>query len=57
MIFVSGDDDDAQSAVTGLFAAAGFFAIDLGGVRSGGQLQQVGGPLSGVNLIRLSERS
>jgi hypothetical protein len=57
VIFVSGDDDDAKSEVTGLFEAAGFFAIDLGGLRSGGQLQQVGGPLSGVNLIRLSERS
>jgi 8-hydroxy-5-deazaflavin:NADPH oxidoreductase len=54
VIFVSGDDDDAKSEVTGIFEAAGFFVIDLGGLRSGGQLQQVGGPLSGVNLIRLS---
>jgi 8-hydroxy-5-deazaflavin:NADPH oxidoreductase len=54
VIFVSGDDDDAKSEVTGIFEAAGFFVIDLGGLRSGGQLQQVGGPLSGVNLIRIS---
>jgi 8-hydroxy-5-deazaflavin:NADPH oxidoreductase len=54
VIFVSSDDDDAKSEVTGIFEAAGFFVIDLGGLRSGGQLQQVGGPLSGVNLIRLS---
>jgi 8-hydroxy-5-deazaflavin:NADPH oxidoreductase len=57
VIFVSGDDDDAKSEVTGIFEAAGFFVIDLGGLRSGGELQQVGGPLSGVNLIRLSEGS
>jgi len=57
VIFVSGDDDDAKSEVTRIFEAAGFFVIDLGGLRSGGELQQVGGPLSGVNLIRLSETS
>ena len=50
-----GDDDDAKSEVTRIFEAAGFFVIDLGGLRSGGELQQVGGPLSGVNLIRLAE--
>jgi len=54
VIFVSGDDDDAKSEVTGIFEAAGFFVIDLGGLHSGGELQQIGGPLSGVNLIRLS---
>jgi 8-hydroxy-5-deazaflavin:NADPH oxidoreductase len=57
VIFVSSDDGDAKSEVTGLFEAAGFFVIDLGGLRSGGELQQVGGPLSWVNLIRLSEGS
>ena len=57
MIFVSGDDDDAKSEVTRIFDAAGFFVIDLGGLRSGGGLQQIGGPLAGVNLIRLSETS
>lgn len=55
VIFVSGDDDDAKSEVSRIFEAAGFFVVDLGGLRSGGELQQVGGPLSGVNLIRLSE--
>ena len=57
VIFVSGDDDDAKSEVTRIFDAAGFFVIDLGGLRSEGGLQQIGGPLSGVNLIRLSETS
>jgi predicted dinucleotide-binding enzyme len=57
VIFISGDDDDAKSEVTRIFEPAGFFVIDLGGLRSGGKLQQVGGPLSGVNLIRISETS
>jgi 8-hydroxy-5-deazaflavin:NADPH oxidoreductase len=57
VVFVSGDDGDAKSDVSAIFEAAGFFVIDLGGLSSGGELQQVGGPLSGVNLIRLSDSS
>ena len=53
VIFLSGDDGDAKSAVTALFEKAGFAAIDLGGLVTGGAMQQLGGPLSGVNLIRL----
>lgn len=53
VLFLSGDDADAKSAVTGLFADAGFFVVDLGGLREGGRMQQFGGPLAGVNLIRL----
>jgi predicted dinucleotide-binding enzyme len=53
VIFLSGDDGDAKSEVAALFKAAGFFAIDLGGLSSGGAMQQVGGPLAGVDLIRL----
>ena len=32
---------------------AGFSTIDLGGLSGGGKLQQVRGPLAGVNLVRL----
>jgi len=39
--------------VIALFEDAGFAAIDLGGLASGGVMQQLGGPLAGVNLIRL----
>jgi 8-hydroxy-5-deazaflavin:NADPH oxidoreductase len=53
VLFVSGDDVDAKSEVIALFEDAGFSAIDLGGLRAGGQMQQVRGPLAGVNLIRL----
>jgi len=53
VIFVSGDDAKAKSTVSALFEDAGFFVIDLGGLREGGQVQQFGGPLAGNDLIRL----
>jgi 8-hydroxy-5-deazaflavin:NADPH oxidoreductase len=53
-MFLSGDNADAKSEVGELFATAGFFVIDLGGPRKGGQMQQFGAPLAGHNLIRLA---
>jgi 8-hydroxy-5-deazaflavin:NADPH oxidoreductase len=53
VMFVSGDDADANSAVRALFEDAGYFVVDLGGLREGGRMQQLGGPLAGQNLIRL----
>jgi predicted dinucleotide-binding enzyme len=53
VIFLSGDDAEAKSEVVALFEDAGFFVVDLGGLREGGQMQQVGAPLAGHNLIRL----
>jgi 8-hydroxy-5-deazaflavin:NADPH oxidoreductase len=53
VIFVSGDDADAKSEVVQLFQDAGFFTVDLGDLVAGGRMQQIGGPLSGLNLIRL----
>jgi 8-hydroxy-5-deazaflavin:NADPH oxidoreductase len=53
VIFLSGDDAEAKSEVSALFDDAGFVAIDLGGLVSGGAMQQLGGPLAGVNLIKL----
>jgi 8-hydroxy-5-deazaflavin:NADPH oxidoreductase len=54
VIFLSGDDGDAKSEVGALFEQAHFYVVDLGGLREGGRMQQVGGPLAGHNLIRLS---
>ena len=53
VIFVSGDDADAKSAVASLFEDAGFAAIDLGDLATGGAMQQIHHPLAGVNLIQL----
>jgi 8-hydroxy-5-deazaflavin:NADPH oxidoreductase len=39
--------------VIALFEDAGFVAVDLGGLVTGGVMQQIGGPLTGVNVIRL----
>jgi 8-hydroxy-5-deazaflavin:NADPH oxidoreductase len=53
VIFVSGDDADAKADVVALFEQAGFAAIDLGDLATGGAMQQIHHPLAGLNLIRL----
>jgi len=53
VMFVSGDDAEAKSAVGELFDAAGFYPIDIGDLVSGGGMQQGGGPLAGHNLVRM----
>ena len=53
VIFVSGDETEAKSAVTSLFEDAGFAAIDLGDLATGGAMQQIHHPLAGLNLVRL----
>jgi 8-hydroxy-5-deazaflavin:NADPH oxidoreductase len=53
VIFVSGDDADANAEVAALFRDAGFAPIDLGDLATGGAMQQVHHPLAGVNLIQL----
>jgi predicted dinucleotide-binding enzyme len=55
VLFLSGDDLDAKAEVSALFQDAGFFTIDLGELVTGGQMQQIGAPLSGANLIRLPD--
>ena len=53
VIFISGDEADAKAEVVALFQDAGFAAIDLGDLATGGEMQQIHHPLAGVNLIRL----
>jgi predicted dinucleotide-binding enzyme len=55
VLFLSGDDADAKAEVARLFEDAGFAAVDLGYLDTGGTLQQIGGPLAGLNLIQLAE--
>ncbi|HEX4436490.1 MAG TPA: NAD(P)-binding domain-containing protein [Solirubrobacteraceae bacterium] len=53
LIFISGDDAEAKDVVAALFRDAGFFVTDLGGLKDGGKLQEFGGPLPSLNLIRM----
>ena len=53
VIFISGDDADAKTDVVAVFQDAGFAAIDLGDLATGGAMQQIHHPLAGINLIRL----
>ena len=53
VLFISGDDADAKAAVASLFDDAGFAAIDLGSLATGGALQEIHHPLAGLNLIRI----
>ena len=52
VIFFSGDEADAKADVAALFEDAGFAAIDLGDLATGGAMQQIHHPLAGVNLVR-----
>ena len=51
VIFVSGDDPEAKEFIQGLLKSFGFEPIDLGGLVTGGRLQQAGGPLAGHDLV------
>jgi len=54
VLFMSGDDAAAKADVSGILEKVGFATIDLGGLASGGRLQQFpGGPLPTLNLIKL----
>jgi len=50
VLFVSGDDRDAKAVVAELIDSTGLMAIDLGSLAVGGAMQQLGGPLSAVEL-------
>lgn len=56
VVFISADDDDAKKQVGTLLAGFGYSVIDLGNLRDGGLIQQVGGPLAGRNLLEEGER-
>ena len=51
VIFVSGDDGESKRVVKDLIESFGFAAIDLGGLVTGGRIQQAGGPLAGLDLV------
>jgi 8-hydroxy-5-deazaflavin:NADPH oxidoreductase len=53
VLFLSGDDVAAKKEFGAILEQRGFALIDLGGLREGGRIQQVGGPLPGLNLLKL----
>ncbi|MFE5191034.1 NADPH-dependent F420 reductase [Streptomyces sp. NPDC056628] len=52
VLFLAGDDADAKNTVIGLTSAFGFAPVDLGSLREGGRLIQLGGPLSGLHVLK-----
>jgi hypothetical protein len=50
VLFTSGDDIEAKKRVIELINSTGLVAIDLGSLRAGGALHEVGAPLSGIEL-------
>lgn len=50
VVFTSGDDAEAKRVVIDLLSGAGFAPVDLGSLREGGALHEVGAPLSGLDL-------
>jgi predicted dinucleotide-binding enzyme len=53
VLFISGNDAEANTEVAGLAAKFGFAPITLGRLSEGGLLQQFGGPLTMQNLVKL----
>jgi predicted dinucleotide-binding enzyme len=51
VVFYAGDDADAKAAVAALLDQFGFAALDLGGLREGGRLMQLDGPLSARHFL------
>jgi 8-hydroxy-5-deazaflavin:NADPH oxidoreductase len=53
VLFISGNDAEANLLVAGLAEKLGFAPITLGKLAEGGLLQQYGGPLMAQNLIKV----
>jgi len=52
--FISGNDPEANKIVNEIITALGFAVIELGDLNQAGPLTDVGGPLSGLNLVSFS---
>ena len=51
VIFVSGDHEEPKAFVKDLIKKFGLVVVDLGGLVTGGRMQQAGGPLAGLDLF------
>lgn len=53
VVFYAGDDAEAKTLIAGLLDEFGFAAVDVGDLRPGGQLMQIGGgPLSALHVLK-----
>lgn len=52
VLFLAGDDADAKNTVKDLASEFGFAPVDLGTLREGGRLIQLGGPLSALHALK-----
>jgi 8-hydroxy-5-deazaflavin:NADPH oxidoreductase len=52
VLFFAGDDDAANAAFAEFGEALGFAPVLLGGLREGGRLIQLGGPLSALHVVK-----
>lgn len=53
VLFISGDDKEANASVSEIISKIGFAPIDLGPLAAGGKLQQFNWPLNNQNFIKL----
>ncbi|AUD01010.1 NADPH-dependent F420 reductase [Spirosoma pollinicola] len=53
VLFLSGNDPEANAEVGSLIEEFGFAAVNLGSLSVGGQLQQAKGPLASLNIIKV----
>jgi predicted dinucleotide-binding enzyme len=53
VVFVSGDDLDAKKSVSLLLSALRFAVVDMGSLHDGGLMQQAGGALAGLDLVKM----
>ncbi|WP_333754413.1 NADPH-dependent F420 reductase [Streptomyces sp. IBSBF 3352] len=51
-LFLAGDDAGAKDTVVRLTSEFGFAPVDVGSLREGGRLLQLGGPLSGLHVLK-----
>jgi steroid delta-isomerase-like uncharacterized protein len=52
VIVLSGDNQEAKSTVAEIISSIGFAPLDLGSLKDGGKLQDVGGALSSIDLVK-----
>jgi predicted dinucleotide-binding enzyme len=55
VVVISGNDKEAKAQVSVISQAMGFETIDIGTFKEAGKLQDIGGALSGIELIKVKK--